>query len=876
MTVMKKILSVLAFAAVSIWSLHALPADPTPRTIRQKDGTTVTLVLHGDEYHHWYTNLSGMRYVAGSDGIFRPASKIPTKSGGSSSYGKRRLTKSGTESSFTKGDKKFLVVLIEFNDLAFTIDRQEIDNMLNQKGYSSGGATGSVFDYYYENSSGQFNPHWDVVGPIKVAGNMADYGKNESDNDQGSDVNPGGLLAESIDIIHSQGLANFRDYDNDGDGYAENVYFFYAGYGEAVSGSDPNTIWPHSSALYGNNTRKYDGVTISSYACGPEFKGLDGGQMDGIGTFCHEFGHVLGLPDFYDTDYEESGGENEGLGVFSLMANGCYNNDSKTPPLLNAEERVLLGWMDPSAIKTIKSDGSYTLQSIDNNVAYKTPSGTDGEYYLYECRNADNKWDSAIKYGSSDSGVSGMLIYHVDKSTKSVGGIPANKRWENWNGINAVGGHPCFAVVPAKQASYLISDVVFPGSSGKTEFSDLSRPRSENWAGEATCYNLYSIDYSGGVSSFTLKHETARKVLGNVCDSKGNPISGATISVSVASASSAAVNTKGGDGKQMRSTIAIQRAAAHSVTTDSNGNYSVTLGDGDGNDFELVISKEGYKPFEKSFTLTKGRTRIDATLFGVAEEIKVDLEKYGTLGETVGLIGWNQHPDDISVAIKFSADELSRYAGMKISFIAFMFFGTAAEEVDAIIESGGERQLTYSIRTPGYFDGQYVNWSYADIEDENYVIPYGEDLYIGYALKQVEFGDDGYPIVVSSADDAEGDGYFIHGYSTSAGSWTSLGDDNGTPVIAVRLVEDKDSFDEGRIIVIINPSSGAVYKAGTTFNFALKYGEIDEPESVVWYYDGAEQSASSVKLTSGRHEVKALVTFADGAKEEIIQIIRVK
>ena len=211
MTVMKKILSVLAFAAVSIWSLHALPADPTPRTIRQKDGTTVTLVLHGDEYHHWYTNLSGMRYVAGSDGIFRPASKIPTKSGGSSSYGKRRLTKSGTESSFTKGDKKFLVVLIEFSDLAFTIDRQEIDNMLNQKGYSSGGATGSVFDYYYENSSGQFNPHWDVVGPIKVAGNMADYGKNESDNDQGSDVNPGGLLAEAIDIIHSQGLANFRD-----------------------------------------------------------------------------------------------------------------------------------------------------------------------------------------------------------------------------------------------------------------------------------------------------------------------------------------------------------------------------------------------------------------------------------------------------------------------------------------------------------------------------------------------------------------------------------------------------------------------------------------------------------------------------------------
>ena len=870
MKAMKKILTTLALAALSIISVHALPADPTPRTIRQKDGTTVTLVLHGDEHHHWYTNLSGQRYALSTDGIFRPVAATKASVAGS---GKRRMTKSPNRASITQGSKKFLVVLIEFQDLAFSTDKAEFEKMLNQEGYSENGATGSVHDYFFDNSSGQFNPHWDVVGPVKVSGNLADYGGNDG---EGDDLNPDGLLAEACDSIYTKGLARFADYDNDGDGVVENIYYFYAGYGEAVTGADPNSIWPHSYGLYGSNQRTYDGKRVVSYACGPEFKGLDGGKRDNIGTFCHEFGHVLGLPDFYDIDYEEDG-EGVGLGIFSLMDSGCYNNDSRTPPLLNAEERVMLGWMPASAIKEITSPGNYTLQPISNNVAYKTPTGNDGEYYLYECRTTDNKWDAGAKGSSSDVGMNGLLVYHVDKSSNIVKNMTAAARWENWK-INNVADHQCFYIVAAKPSPMLISDYFF-GQGGRTEFSDLSNPKSTGWSGKATCYNLSSIAFSGGNCTFALSYDPERKVLGTVTDSQGNPLSGVSVSVTPVTSSSAVTKASG---NRLRSPLTKSKAAKYSLTTDASGNYSVTIGDGDPENFVIVFSMDGYKPSEKEFSLPAGRVRVDAVMIGIEEKVEASLFKYGELGEQVSILGFGNKKEDIEVAAKFTADELSRYAGMRVSDIIFMFYGTSAEAVDAIVESGGKRRITHKVSEPGYTD-EYVNWTYANVKNQGYVIPSGEDVYFGYALKGI-VTDNGYPIVYNAAEEENGGAYVHQGYSTAAATdWRVivLQDESGEPIycdaiIAVRLVEDVGPFDEGKVIVIVSPSAGAAYKAGANFDFKLRYGDIEDPTSVVWYYDGTEQDATSVTLTSGRHEVKALCTFADGSTEEIIQIIKVQ
>ena len=106
-------------------------------------------------------------------------------------------------------------------------------------------------------------------------------------------------------------LVDFSQYDHNQDGFVDNIYFFYAGKGEADSG-DGNAIWPHS-AYYADIAKeagatqkslKLDGIEVGNYTCSNEINGtIITPQPAGIGTFVHEFGHVLGLADHYDIYY---------------------------------------------------------------------------------------------------------------------------------------------------------------------------------------------------------------------------------------------------------------------------------------------------------------------------------------------------------------------------------------------------------------------------------------------------------------------------------------------------------------------------------------------------------------------------------------------
>lgn len=245
----------------------------------------------------------------------------------------------------TTGNAKILIIVIGYTDQAVNAASTAtfFSNLLN-------GATTSALSmkkYYKDMSNGAFNLTIDVKGPYVAANTLNYYGANDANE---YDVKPATLAGEAIDKAEADGV-NFADYDNDGDGTVDTVMIIHAGVGEESGSSAPaNAIWSHSWDLDsaadpeigdGTGHRTYDGKTINGYTMQPEYVKNAGDTS--IGVFCHEFGHVLGLPDLYDTTYETAG-----VGEFSLMAGGSWLGATGTgecPSPLLAWEKNLLGWL---------------------------------------------------------------------------------------------------------------------------------------------------------------------------------------------------------------------------------------------------------------------------------------------------------------------------------------------------------------------------------------------------------------------------------------------------------------------------------------------------------------------------------------------------
>lgn len=511
---MKKIILVLTLLVCSL-GLLAKPAKPGFFRYTQPDGSTILIQRHGDEWAHWTTNQAGEVVRMDEDGFYRVVEGVTPDMAAQAASIRRKARMQMTSASHSKapiafGQKHFLVVMVEFKDLSFKIASpvQAFTDMLNEVGYSDNGATGSARDYYYENSHGGFEPIFDVYGPVKLSQNMAYYGSNDSN---GNDKNPEVAVKEACEAINDS--VNFADYDLDGDGEVDLVYMVYAGKGEADGGS-ANTIWPHQWFLReGGINLKLDGKTIDRYACGSELNGS--GAIDGLGTICHEFGHAMGMPDFYDTDYATNG-QGRTLMGYSLMDSGSYNNGGWTPPYLNMEERILLGWLTEDAILEFPKNGPYTLESVQNNIGYKIPTDMEGEYILLECRSREG-WDMYIP-------APGLIAYHVDKSSRkisisNVGSVSAAKLWSDWtiyNAINENGSHPCFYVVASASpydssygmeyyaaygAYYYMAsdtDLPFPGGKNVTSYA----PKS--WNNVPTDITLSEIAYANNKVSFNV------------------------------------------------------------------------------------------------------------------------------------------------------------------------------------------------------------------------------------------------------------------------------------------------------------------------------------------------------------------------------------
>ena len=347
---MKKIGLIVLLSAI-VGSVWAVPARRGGLVVTQPDGSELTVYQHGDEHFHWMTNDKGEWLKVDIDGFYRvtealSAEQIEAKR----MAAPKRVTMAAYPLNIAP---RGLVILVNFTDVAFETSKAELDSMLIGKNYTRDysytyrGKTyrvtsnGSARQYFEDASFGQYNPQLDVVGPVTVSKASTYYGGN---NSAGNDKYPEVMIKEACELVNDS--VDYSLYDNDNDGYVDFVYVIYAGYGEADGGGD-DTIWPHAWYLYSAAGRKceVDGKKIDLYACGNELDNYTK-HHTGIGTFCHEFSHVLGLPDLYTTEGET----HKTLGEWSILDYGPYNNDGNTPPTYSAYERFFMGWLTPRLI----------------------------------------------------------------------------------------------------------------------------------------------------------------------------------------------------------------------------------------------------------------------------------------------------------------------------------------------------------------------------------------------------------------------------------------------------------------------------------------------------------------------------------------------
>ena len=525
-------------AAVCIgFTAGAVPAYRGWIKQTQPDGSTIQIRLHGDEFCHWATDASGRVVEQDEDGFYRPVSASTLRARRTAGAERRAAVnahrRSIAKAGVASGRKRFLVILVEFSDVYFksSTANDDFTALLNQQGYDVNGATGSARDFYYDNSDGYFEPIFDVYGPVRLTNNQKYYGGNTS-SQQGSDRQPELAVKEGCEALASS--IDFSRYDNDGDGAVDLVFMYYAGKGEADGGGS-NCIWPHQWELTsGGISLTLGGKKIDKYACTNEIVsyGELAGKMCGIGTACHEFGHAMGLPDFYDTDYDDNG-ECGGLYDFSTMCGGSYNNEGRTPPYFNLEERILLGWQTESAYSEFNVSNTYTFGSVSGNVAYRSPTDKTGEYFAYECRSKTG-WDAGLPEA-------GLLVYHVDKSDRRVTvldnygstvSVTASALWSSWetyNAINENGSHPCFYVIPATARTSLFfadsegytysTGFTFTGASGRNSFTGKS------WNGVESEVRLTSISYNSSTGQVTVVASVPSIVLNyNVIANPGNGV----------------------------------------------------------------------------------------------------------------------------------------------------------------------------------------------------------------------------------------------------------------------------------------------------------------------------------------------------------------
>ncbi len=510
----KRLLAILCMVVISHTMTKAIPAYPGVIQTTQPDGTVIEIVLQGDEHCNWATTTDGYtllrneenywtlacqdnegRLVA-SKHIFRNNSEIASALGierglrftdqqlaetkGQSLDRKNKkdsdLQVDGTFPS--TGQNKLLLLMVNFSNTETTYTQEDFEKLMNEENYKG---IGSFRDFYLENSYGQLDITTVVTRWVTLPYTKEYYGSERAIE----------IIQNGLNIINDE--INLADFDNDGDGILDGLAVIHQGTGQEASGNT-NEIWSHSSTIYGMS---FDGIQVRRYTIEPELLNSYG-DMTNIGVICHEFGHNLGAPDFYDSDYYESGGNYPGTGVWDLMASGAWNGvDGDRPAGINMWQKIQCGWVTP----TLLEDNTSVVEmqpAHSHPVAYRFDTTVPSEYFILENRQQAGRFDTALPGH-------GLLVYHANDAMikASVDNNTVNSSYPQAMYLVSAGASEEPSQYSSSYGNVDGPSTPFPGASKKTTFSDTTIPSTRSISGRNSYKSLNNIQESAeGLISF--------------------------------------------------------------------------------------------------------------------------------------------------------------------------------------------------------------------------------------------------------------------------------------------------------------------------------------------------------------------------------------
>lgn len=395
----------------------------------------------------------------------------------STNINRKRIVQYTNQRKSLQGQRKALIVLMQFADVKFMKSHDDFDALFNSKNYTIDGAKGSVWNYYNYVSYGLLDLQSDIIGPFNAQHEMKYYGGNVGWG--GNDKNPYALFQEALQ--KAADTVNLSDYDIDGDGFLDNIHIIYAGYGEEA-GASSDAIWAHENIF---DTIEKNGIKIDRYSCAPELRSNHGEGISRIGPHCHEIGHALGAMDYYDTDYN-TGGYFSGTGKWDVMASGSWNNDGISPANFNPYTKAYdFGWCQ---IENVSENNQLHISpSSYSNKIYRINSSNPNEFFLLENRQQE--------YFDKSSPGHGLLIFHVSDDIE---------KQKETNTINSTYPQTCYVVcassgyraVSSNPSSYGDIDsggCPFPGETNQTVFDYYSIPAALCNTGNYAGFSITSI-----------------------------------------------------------------------------------------------------------------------------------------------------------------------------------------------------------------------------------------------------------------------------------------------------------------------------------------------------------------------------------------------